>query len=109
VPRIAAQSGLRFPDRHQLPSAVGSIPEENLRRAAISPPRQFRSHPNGPSIYISPIVSLIEELDAIDWYRRRADDIAEETLKELLPHNMREEMEHAWMLLEWIRAARQRL
>jgi EncFtn-like ferroxidase len=65
--------------------------------------------PNGPSIYISPIVSLIEELDAIDWYRRRADDIAEETLKELLPHNMREEMEHAWMLLEWIRAARQRL
>jgi len=49
------------------------------------------------------IVSLMEELDAIDWYRQRADDTEEETLKELLLHNMREEMEHASMLLEWIR------
>ena len=49
------------------------------------------------------IVSLMEELDAIDWYRQRADDAEEETLKELLLHNMREEMEHASMLLEWIR------
>jgi uncharacterized protein len=49
------------------------------------------------------IVSLMEELDAIDWYRQRADDAAEETLKQLLLHNMREEMEHASMLLEWIR------
>ena len=46
------------------------------------------------------IVSLMEELDAIDWYRQRADDA---TLKQLLLHNMREEMEHASMLLEWIR------
>ena len=49
------------------------------------------------------IVSLMEELDAIDWYRQRADDAEEETLKQLLLHNMREEMEHASMLLEWIR------
>ena len=49
------------------------------------------------------IVSLMEELDAIDWYRQRADDADEETLKALLLHNMREEMEHASMLLEWIR------
>src|SRR5436189_4552978 len=49
------------------------------------------------------IVSLMEELDAIDWYRQRADDAEEETLKALLLHNMREEMEHASMLLEWIR------
>jgi hypothetical protein len=49
------------------------------------------------------IVSLMEELDAIDWYRQRADDAEDETLKELLLHNMREEMEHASMLLEWIR------
>ena len=49
------------------------------------------------------IVSLMEELDAIDWYRQRADDAEEQTLKELLLHNMREEMEHAAMLLEWIR------
>jgi ferritin-like protein len=49
------------------------------------------------------IVSLMEELDAIDWYRQRADDTEDNTLKELLLHNMREEMEHASMLLEWIR------
>jgi hypothetical protein len=49
------------------------------------------------------IASLMEELDAIDWYRQRADDVEDETLKELLLHNMREEMEHASMLLEWIR------
>src|SRR5262249_38068438 len=49
------------------------------------------------------ITSLMEELDAIDWYRQRADDAEDETLKALLLHNMREEMEHAAMLLEWIR------
>jgi uncharacterized protein len=49
------------------------------------------------------LVSLIEELEAIDWYRQRADDAEDETLKGLLLHNMREEMEHASMLLEWIR------
>ena len=49
------------------------------------------------------LVSLMEELDAIDWYRQRADDADDEELKGLLLHNMREEMEHASMLLEWIR------
>ncbi len=49
------------------------------------------------------IVSLMEELDAIDWYRQRADDAEDETLQALLLHNMREEMEHASMLLEWLR------
>jgi uncharacterized protein len=49
------------------------------------------------------IASLMEELDAIDWYRQRADDAEEETLKALLLHNMREEMEHASMLIEWLR------
>src|SRR5438067_12945289 len=49
------------------------------------------------------MVSVMEEFDAIDWYRQRADDAEDETLKALLLHNMREEMEHASMLLEWIR------
>jgi uncharacterized protein len=49
------------------------------------------------------IVSLMEELDAIDWYRQRSDDTEDEALKGLLLHNMREEMEHASMLLEYIR------
>lgn len=49
------------------------------------------------------IVSLMEELDAVDWYRQRADDAEDEELRQLLLHNMREEMEHASMLLEWVR------
>lgn len=49
------------------------------------------------------IVSLMEELEAVDWYRQRADDCDDAVLKEILLHNMREEMEHAAMVLEWIR------
>lgn len=49
------------------------------------------------------IVSLMEELEAVDWYRQRADDCDDKQLKEILLHNMREEMEHAAMVLEWIR------
>ncbi len=49
------------------------------------------------------IVSLMEELEAADWYRQRADDCEEPALKEILLHNMREEIEHASMLIEWLR------
>lgn len=49
------------------------------------------------------ITSLKEELDAVDWYRQRADDTEDAELREVLLHNMREEMEHAAMVLEWIR------
>jgi hypothetical protein len=49
------------------------------------------------------IASLMEELEAADWYRQRADDTEDEALRAILLHNMREEMEHASMLLEWIR------
>jgi len=49
------------------------------------------------------ITSLKEELEAIDWYRQRADDCSDKALAEVLLHNMREEMEHAAMVLEWIR------
>jgi hypothetical protein len=49
------------------------------------------------------ITSLIEELEAADWYRQRADDCEAPALKEILLHNMREEIEHAAMVLEWLR------
>ncbi len=49
------------------------------------------------------LTSLMEELEAVDWYRQRADDSEDEALKQLLLHNMREEMEHASMLIEWLR------
>ena len=49
------------------------------------------------------ITSLKEELDAADWYRQRADDTEDAALREILLHNMREEIEHAAMLIEWLR------
>ena len=49
------------------------------------------------------ITSLIEEFEAVDWYRQRAEDTDDEALKAILLHNAREELEHAAMVLEWMR------
>jgi hypothetical protein len=49
------------------------------------------------------ITSLMEELEAVDWYRQRADDIEDAELKAIVLHNAKEELEHAAMVLEWIR------
>lgn len=49
------------------------------------------------------LVSLQEELEAADWYRQRADACTDPELRSVLQHNMREEIEHASMLLEWLR------
>lgn len=49
------------------------------------------------------ILSLIEELDAIDWYQQRIDVTSDEALRTVLAHNQGEEKEHAAMVLEWIR------
>jgi ferritin-like protein len=49
------------------------------------------------------LVSLQEELEAVDWYQQRADATVDTELKAILLHNMREEIEHASMVLEWLR------
>ena len=49
------------------------------------------------------IVSLMEELEAIDWYQQRIDATTDEALRNILTHNRDEEKEHASMVLEWIR------
>jgi uncharacterized protein len=49
------------------------------------------------------IVSLMEELEAVDWYQQRIDAAKDEDLKKILAHNRDEEKEHASMILEWIR------
>jgi len=49
------------------------------------------------------IVSLMEELEAVDWYNQRVDACADDELAEILAHNRDEEKEHAAMVLEWIR------
>jgi ferritin-like protein len=46
---------------------------------------------------------MCEELEAIDWYNQRADVADDEELRNLLVHNRDEEIEHAIMLLEWLR------
>jgi uncharacterized protein len=49
------------------------------------------------------IVSLMEELEAVDWYNQRVDACSDPDLKAILAHNRDEEKEHAAMVLEWIR------
>lgn len=49
------------------------------------------------------IVSLIEELEAVDWYNQRAEAAKDAQLQAVLRHNRDEEIEHATMTLEWIR------
>jgi uncharacterized protein len=58
--------------------------------------------PDTPDIHRA-IVSLMEELEAVDWYRQRADACNDEQLRAILEHNMNEEIEHASMVLEWLR------
>ena len=49
------------------------------------------------------VVSIMEELEAVDWYDQRIDAAGDGELKELLAHNRDEEKEHASMMLEWLR------
>jgi hypothetical protein len=65
------------------------VPREKLRRETLN--KHYA------------ITSIIEELEAVDWYRQRADDCDDPELKAILLHNAREELEHAAMVLEWFR------
>jgi ferritin-like protein len=49
------------------------------------------------------LVSLREELEAVDWYQQRAEACTDSDLAAVLTHNKNEEIEHAMMTLEWIR------
>lgn len=66
-----------------------TLHEENLRPATLDLHRA--------------IVSLMEELEAVDWYNQRVEACSDKELKELLEHNRDEEKEHAAMLIEWLR------
>jgi ferritin-like protein len=48
------------------------------------------------------LVSLMEELEAVDWYNQRTAACQDSELKGILEHNRDEEKEHAAMLLAWI-------
>lgn len=49
------------------------------------------------------IVSLQEELEAVDWYGQRVEAAGDPELQAILAHNRDEEKEHAAMILEWLR------
>src|SRR6185437_3390827 len=49
------------------------------------------------------IVSIMEELEAIDWYDQRVEAAHDDELRHILAHNRDEEKEHAAMTLEWLR------
>ena len=49
------------------------------------------------------ITSLMEELEAVDWYNQRVDACKDPDLAAILAQNRDEEKEHAAMVLEWIR------
>ena len=49
------------------------------------------------------VVSIMEELEAVDWYDQRIDAATDSELKKILAHNRDEEKEHASMMLEWLR------
>ena len=70
-------------------SEVLHVPREKLRRETLN-------------LHYA-ITSLMEEFEAVDWYRQRADDCDDPALRAILLHNAREELEHASMVLEWMR------
>jgi ferritin-like protein len=53
--------------------------------------------------YHRALKSLLEEIEAIDWYHQRVDVCKDDELRGVLAHNRDEEIEHACMALEWLR------
>ncbi len=49
------------------------------------------------------ISSLMEELEAVDYYNQRINKTQDKELKKILTHNRDEEKEHAAMLIEYLR------
>jgi hypothetical protein len=47
--------------------------------------------------------TLMEEVEAVDWYQQRVDVSKNESLRKIMEHNRDEEIEHACMTLEWLR------
>jgi len=53
--------------------------------------------------YVRALHSLMEEVEAVDWYHQRVVATKDEQLKAIMAHNRNEEIEHACMALEWLR------
>ena len=53
--------------------------------------------------YHRAVVSLVEEMEAVDWYNQRINVCHDDNLRKILEHNRDEEKEHAAMIIEWLR------
>jgi ferritin-like protein len=53
--------------------------------------------------FVRALMSLKEEVEAVDWYHQRVATCSDPQLKAILAHNRDEEIEHACMTLEWLR------
>src|SRR5205814_1673413 len=91
--RPAGTTGLPGRPREGETVADGSAglhePEDRLQAATIDRHRALRS--------------IMEELEAVDWYAQRVDATSDPTLAAVLAHNRDEEKEHAAMVIEWLR------
>lgn len=47
--------------------------------------------------------SLKEEIEAVDWYHQRAAATQNPDIRAIITHNRDEEIEHAVMMIEWLR------
>ncbi len=81
--------------------APAAAPAPPLSGGDLHIPRAKLSHKALHMHYA--INSIREELEAVDWYRQRAEDTDDAELKAILLHNADEEIEHASMILEWLR------
>jgi ferritin-like protein len=79
----------RNKDKHQMPQGSTTLHEDGLPAEVVDRHRA--------------IVSLMEEMEAVDWYDQRAAATTNPELREILAHNRDEEKEHAMMVLEWLR------
>jgi hypothetical protein len=64
------------------------------------PPEEVPAHIRD---YTRILVSLKEEIEAVDWYNQRIELATNDMARRILEHNRDEEMEHACMALEWLR------
>jgi ferritin-like protein len=72
-----------------MPDSTYHEPRESLQPETIERHRAVRS--------------IIEELEAVDWYDQRVDASKDPALRAVLAHSRDEEKEHAAMTLEWLR------
>src|SRR6187399_2683831 len=86
--------------------APGTLPSEGASREIMAESSNAL-HEQGLSPQVldrhRAIVSLMEELEAADWYAQRAEAATDPELRAILEHNGNEEKEHAAMVLEWLR------